>query len=250
MKILLGLAGCVFLAIAAAMGKVSIFGQECYYFGRIRVDSVCLSPGVFYALVIVGACCVAVALFLAVRDYGGAERVTQGAYVPFVQSQNVSENNVPTPAAASSSSTAAWKTLKEFDADIREAVAQLHAYGTRAEERLASAHLSINDKSLLPSIVAKIASDEKQEAVQRQEKEARKLAALSDRDKDVLLRREARARETIDMIRAANMTFEGRKVVSADMHDTDIPSQQGWAKVVYEDGKAELRAGSSFLSLG
>lgn len=152
-------------------------------------------------------------------------------------------------ATVSSSSTAAWKTLKEFDADIREALGHLQPFGSQAEERLATAYLSINDKSLLPSIVSKIVSDEEQAIARREEQKAHSLAAASERDRELIAQRESRARETIRLIRDQGMTYEGRKVASVDMHSTDNPSEQGWAKIVFEDGRSELRAGSSFLRL-
>lgn len=43
------------------------------------------------------------------------------------------------------------------------------------------------------------------------------------------------------------MVYGGRKVVSAEMYYGATPADQGWARIVYEDGQTELRAGSSWM---
>lgn len=150
------------------------------------------------------------------------------------------------PVIVTSRDNPAWKTLKEFDADIQEAVAKLVGFGPQAEERLASAYLSVNDKGLLPSIVAKISADEEKNAVAHEEEKARRAVAMSQRDKELLADRERKAEHTIGLIKEAGMVYDGRKVVSADMYYGATAADQGWVKIVYEDGRTELRAGSSW----
>jgi hypothetical protein len=150
------------------------------------------------------------------------------------------------PVLATAVSDTAWKTLKEFDADVQDAAAKVERFGPQAEERLASAYMSVKDKGLLPSIVAKIVADEEKEAIAREEEKARRAIAMSERDKEILADRESRAERTIGYIKEMGMVYDGQKVVSAEMYYGATVADQGWAKIVYESGKEELRAGSSW----
>lgn len=155
----------------------------------------------------------------------------------------------PARAVVSPLDNPAWKTLKEFDADIQQALAKLSGFGPKAEERLASAYLFVNDKGLLPSIVAKINADEEQNAIAREEEKARRAAEMSARERELLADRERKSEYTISRIKEVGMMHRGKKVVSAEMYYGETAADQGWAKIVYEDGKVELWAGSSWMEM-
>jgi hypothetical protein len=151
------------------------------------------------------------------------------------------------PAPVAARENPAWKTLVEFDADIQEAVAKLLAFGQHAEERLAAAYLSVNDKGLLPSIVTKIVADEEQRAITLADAKAKRAEAMSEREKELLAERERKAEHTIHHIREMGMVYGGRRVLSAEMYYGATVADQGWAKIAYEDGRVELRAGSAWM---
>jgi len=144
---------------------------------------------------------------------------------------------------------AKWKALKEFDVDIQNAAATLSSFGQEAENRLAAAYLAVDDKGLLPAIVAKIAADEKIISEKREAERERTANELSEKDREVLEFRALRAQETISEIRESGMMLNGKKVVSAEIYDTDVRHEQGYAKVVFADGSIELRAGTSWRLL-
>lgn len=252
MKFVPAVIGAALLIAALNMSKISFWGVECYYYGRPSDPDDCYGPGFFYTLVIVGVVLLAVTGFLLFKAQMEEDRLRQRQSI---SSQRHYSSVAASPSysadvqsvAPSATSNPAWKTLKEFDADIRQAVDVLSGFGSQAEERLAVAYLAVNDKGLLPSIVAKIVADEEKDAIAREEEKARRAVAMSGRERELLVDRERRAEYTISRIKEMGMVYGGRKVVSAEMYYGATPADQGWAKIVYEDGETELRAGSSWM---
>jgi len=145
-----------------------------------------------------------------------------------------------------------WSALKEFDPDIAQAAAQVAKFGSVAEDRLATAYLAIGDKSLLSAMVGKLVTEESTALAEQEQKNAervRKAAELkqtmSGQQLQLLVDREKRARATLEQIQNDGMMLDGKKVVSAEMYVSDLAHKQGWLKVVYENGREELRAGAS-----
>lgn len=143
--------------------------------------------------------------------------------------------------------TAAWKALREYDADIASAVAAIGVYGRDAEERLATAYLAVSDKNLLPAIISKISQDFEGAAREKIVEEERRRAAMNDRELQMALERERRSKYTIDQIEANGMVYAGRKVKSAALYAGDRQDLQGWAEILYEDGSTEMRSGGSVI---
>jgi hypothetical protein len=152
------------------------------------------------------------------------------------------------PAASPlSSASQAWKTLKEFDIEIRQAAEALSPFGVDAEERLAKAYLAVSDKALLPSMVAKIADDEEKVKADKTDQRAKALAKNSSDALEKLTLREQAAAQTIQSVKANGMVFNGRRVTSAEMYDGDDAHDFGFARLAYADGGVELRAGATFI---
>lgn len=254
MKFVPAAIGAVLIIAALNMGKITVWGVECYYYGQPRTLDDCYSPGSFYTLVILGVVLLAVTGFLLFKGQMEEDRLrqkqstsSQRHYSSVAASPSHSADVLPV--APSATSNPAWKTLKEFDADIRQAVDVLSGFGSQAEERLAVAYLAVNDKGLLPSIVAKIVADEEKDAIAREEEKARRAVAMSERERELLADRERKSEYTISRIKEVGMMHRGRKVVSAEMYYGATAADQGWAKIVYEDGKVELWAGSSWMEM-
>jgi hypothetical protein len=58
-------AGVIFcFLLLAFVKKFSLFGQECFYVGSLRPDSLCINPAIYYGAWIVG---------LALAGWGGIE---------------------------------------------------------------------------------------------------------------------------------------------------------------------------------
>lgn len=235
--------GVILLIAAASMSRQSFLGRECFYYGELTASTFCYNSSVFTGLVIFGFVLLALSAFLFFKRQMKEEQ-SRSRYSPV----NPAPSRQPEvkPVAVSMVGTPAWQTLREFDADIRAAVTQLEPFGPKAEERLATAYLAVNDKGLLVSIVATILADEKKGAAAREEKDAQRAAAISAREKELFDEREKRAQDTISRIKELGMVYEGRNVVSAEMYYGERIADQGWAKIVYEDGRVELRAGSSW----
>ncbi len=237
------------------MNKVSVWGNECYYFGtRPTLQTACISPSVFFTLVILGALLVVAAVLMAAMYQQSATSTSasphigqNSSYLTPAQTPHPTPKNATPPSVTKSE---AWVALKEFDADIQSAVASINGYGLQAEERLATAYLAVKDKDLLQAITKKIADDEEASRKSSEERASMREASLTARQKDLIADRESRARYTIDRIKSAGMIYNGKKVTSAELYYGDLPSDQGWAKIVYEDGSAELRAGTSFTAIG
>ncbi len=190
-----------------------------------------------------------IALAIAGEDKGLS---TMRSYVTGHEAKNFSieQVNRTSPAAEQDSArSSAWKTLKEFDQDIAEAVQKLAPFGQNAEERLAKAYLAVSDKSLLPSMVAKITSDEQSAKAETESKRAEALSKNSKEVLDKLKAREAAAAATIEAIKSSGMMFNGAKVASVKMYDGDDAHDYGFARIVYKDGRIELRAGSTFIAV-
>lgn len=168
MKFIPAAIGAALLIAALNLGKISVWGVECYYYGKPNDLDDCYGPGFFYTLIILGAALLVVTgvlLFKAQME----ERQFQQRHYSSSDLHYSSGGASPSYSAKEQSAIAnpAWKTLKEFDADIKAAVAQLAAFGPQAEKRLADAYLSVNDKSLLPSMVATIVEESKDKAEQK-----------------------------------------------------------------------------------
>lgn len=247
--------GAVLLVSALSMGKQTFLGAECYYFGELSYKTHCYSPMVFYGLVAAGLAFLAwTGYLLLLKSQTERAPLRHAGYASDASpSQRVVAQPVQTPAVqpvvASVVASPAWKTLREFDADIQAAVARLEPFGVKAEERLATAYLAVSDKGLLPSIVAKIAADEEAKASVREEEKTWHGQELSERQKEMLAEREKNAEQTIRLIKSNGMLYHGRKVESAEMYYGPTLAEKGWAKVIYEDGRVELRAGMSFRLL-
>jgi hypothetical protein len=264
MKYILGIAGLMLLATALSMNKVSAWGVECYFFGsRPNLNSSCISPNVFLGFLIIGAVLLIAAAVLTAIEFSKAPQSSDrwsvsnnpspsAIYVP--QQPTALQNKADTSAPTASSP--AWKTLKEFDEDVRTAAEQIAPLGLQAEERLASAFMAVSDKSLLGAMVSKISEDEERKRadieaarIKKEEDIKKRTASLSDRQIELIADREQRARFTIDRIKDAGMVYGGKRVKSAEIFYGEQPADQGWAKIVYEDGTAELRAGASFTTI-
>jgi hypothetical protein len=145
-----------------------------------------------------------------------------------------------------------WSALKEFDQDIAQAAEQVAKFGSQAEDRLATAYLAIGDKSLLNAMVGKLVAEEGAAVAERERLDAERKQRvtelqqkMSDQQLQLLADRERRARATFEQIQRDGMMLDGKKVVSAEMYISDLAHKQGWLKVVYENGREELRAGNS-----
>ena len=258
-------AGVISVVYLLSIEEVSLFGVACRVIGTQKVsgafgpisEPVCLSNGVYFTGMAIGILLVLFAAAFILKDIlfptavvtGASSRLQSRTSFQSAEARPAIDPVVrnPAPAVVSSRDNPAWKTLKEFDADIQGAIAQLSDFGPQAEERLASAYLSVSDKGLLPSIVSKIAAEEEQGAIAREEEKARCAVAMSERERELLAERERRAQYTIHLIKEAGMVYDGRKVISAEMYYGAAAADQGWAKILYEDGRTELRAGSSWM---
>lgn len=238
--------GAIMLLSALSMAKQSFLGKDCYYYGELSMNTFCYNSSIHHTLVGVGLALLALTGFMFFKAQMKEERRLRNSSA---SSTSPSYQPVAQPVAASILTTPAWTALREFDTDIQAAVAQLKPFDAKAEERLATAYLAVNDKGLLPSIVAKIIADERKAAIVREEEKARRAITMSEREKEQLADRVMRSEHTIDFIKESNMVYDGRKVISAEMYYGKTVADQGWAKIVYADGKVELRSGSTWTLL-
>lgn len=174
---------------------------------------------------------------------GGSVPQTQQSYTALPDQP---PKDTPVAPSASAADTAAWKALTEFDEEVKRAVQNISGFGRSAEERLATAYLAVKDKNLLPAIVGKIIADESDAGSKRAEQKARAAQQRTTEASSRLERREKLALETIEEIKKAGMTYNGKKVISAALNETNVDAELGWAKIVYVDGSAELRSGTNF----
>jgi hypothetical protein len=255
MKYIMGISGVILIIVALSMNKVSAWGVECYFFGQRPTFDSCLGPGVFFVILTLGtALLIAAAIATAIEFQKKPEQSDIQLYGNAGQTRTHTAGqhtaaSKPTEKPFSTSDSPAWKALKEFDADIRDAARRIIPFGVQAEERLASAYMALNDKKLLESIMLKITQDEEKRLKDIDEETKKYNASLTDRQRELVLDRRQRAQFTIDRIKEAGMVYGGKQVLSAELFDGERPADQGWAKIVYEDGTAELRAGSSFTTI-
>ena len=139
---------------------------------KLIIGSAMFIFGIFFLFtgigVVIGLPLVAGGLGMAAAGFTslGKTAVKAGMYVSNANkgAKEYSQPARANPTATSTLDNPAWKTLKEFDADVKAAVAQLSGLGRPAEERLASAYLAVNDKSLLPAMVTTILEESRKKA--------------------------------------------------------------------------------------
>lgn len=261
MKFVLTGAGLALGIFLLTLKRISIFGNTCYVIGTSQgngawgsvSEPVCLNPVIYFIGLAVAAGLCLVGIYHFVQDANGSSSsrpsYSSGSLSAAPSSSRTHRHEEAvksTPASVAGSQK--WKTLREFDGDIQNAMKQIEKFGLPAEERLATAYLAVSDKQLLSSIVAKIVADEEQQAAKREEVNAKRGKDLSENARQMIADRESRAIKTIEEIKAAGMVYNGKKVVSAELYNGQAVHEQGWAKIEYEDGSAELRAGSSFTA--
>jgi hypothetical protein len=262
MKFVLTGAGLALGIFLLTLKKISFLGSTCYVIGNSHGDGswgsisqpVCLHPAIYFIGLAVAAGFCLVGIYMFAQDANGksSSRPSYGSGVssaapPSTRSYREELAVKATPTSVTDSQK--WKTLREFDGDIQNAMKKIEKFGLPAEERLATAYLAVSDKQLLDSIVTKIIADEEQQAAKWEEQKTKRHTSLSENAKQMISDRESRAIKTIAEIKAAGMMYNGKNVVSVEMYNGEAVHDQGWAMIQYEDGSKELRAGTSFTAI-
>lgn len=265
MKYLSAVTGAALLIYLFSRETVRVFGISCRV---ISVDStgyggdpVCMSDGAFTVGIVLGLAMLLVGGALIAKDFLADSGVTSASYSSAQPRYSFSgpsgDENVdssssiaPTKAAeqAPRFDKKKWQVLKGVDADIAAASAEVSAMSPELDDILAERYLVLNDKAYLAALVSTIKKEntERIEA-ERSAKEAAQ-AAMSEKQRAQMETRKERSLATIENIKKAGMynTLNRKKVVSAEMYYGDKPEYHGYAKVIYEDGTAEMRSGESW----
>lgn len=164
--------GVISIVYLLSIEEVRLFGVACRVIGEQTVrgpfgpmsEPVCLDNGIYFTGMAIGIFLVLFAAAFILKDILFPAAFVAGT-PSILQSQSAnSPKSLASPrqpasaprAIASPLANPAWKTLKEVDPDIQEAVAKVIIYGRKYEEELAERYLALGDKTYLNSIVERV----------------------------------------------------------------------------------------------
>lgn len=268
MKYVSAIVGAIILVYLFSLQKVEIFGATCRIIGSQKVtafniqsqEPTCMTDGAFTLGVALGLALLVIGGLFIAKDIlmSGVPANTQPSSGSAASGYSSSGSSTYSPdySAPQSAYTPPaerfdrkkWETLKEVDLDIARAAAEVSALSSTYDAKLAEKFQTLNDKGYLPALVEGIKAEHKK-------KEEAKAAAvqsaeveMDDRKKAARQAREERAKSMIAEIEHDGMFSkrDGKHVISMEMYYGKDIDLHGHAKLVFDDGKAVLRAGDYF----
>ncbi len=237
MRFVLLVAAAIVAIICLSANRIEAWGTTCYYYGELRADSACISPGVIIGGWIAAFVLAAVGAWLFIAPALSQGRVAE-SYVQY----DASPPRPSAPAASTAAPTNSlptfdfrrWQTLLEVDSDLRAAAEVARQLGPTYENQLAEKYLALNDKAYLNAILDRLRAD----------------AGAKQSERDQLTRQAGETAATNLMslrdILAGNDNVDkvtGQRVRSTEIYAGPALSFSGGVLIEFEDGAAEIRSG-------
>lgn len=266
MKYLSVIVGAAWLIYLLTRQTVRVFGISCRVISMDSTgyggDPVCMSDAGFSVGIILGLALLVIGGFFIAKDYVNSNAGSRTSYRSGGSSQysfsfasddddrgSIQQKTTTAPTVAPDKfDKKKWQVLKGVDPDIAAASAEVSAMAPELDDVLAERYLVLNDKTYLSALVSTIVKENAERIEAERLAKEKAQAAMSEQQKAQMEARIARSQATIEEIKNNGMfnTRNRKRVVSAEMYFGSESYNHGYAKIVYEDGTAELRSGDSW----